>query len=57
MIVCGRCGERLSDDRIYDATPCPRCGNLITAYMTLPDGRRVSEAEYLRITASEDGEP
>lgn len=48
-IECAKCGHIHPSDRIYDNTPCARCGNLLTAYMTDQNGRRMSQDEYLRL--------
>lgn len=47
MITCNRCGREHPSNVVHDQTKC-LCGNLITAYVTTADGRRISEDEALR---------
>lgn len=46
MVRCAKCSAELSDHAVYDRTPCPSCGNLITAYLTDPQGKRMSLADH-----------
>lgn len=47
-IECAKCGQVNATDVVLDQTPCTRCGNPLTAFMTDAAGKRISQDEALR---------